>query len=92
MTEIREEELNMVNGGFLGETRMDSIFLANNKDLKEDISISALVFGWGSNSAKVCEGWSKEGVTCEANFFSANHYSVNGEEITRSEALKMIGA
>ena len=91
MTAIREEELNKINGGYMGETRMDSIYLAQAGMMKEDVTVAQLIFGWGTNSAKVREGWSKAGVTCETYFCSANHYYDGSGEITRKQALAKIG-
>ena len=91
MLTIREEELNKVNGGYMGETRMDSIYLSQAKKMKEDVTVAQLIFAWDTNSAKVRDGWAAAGVTCETNFWSANHYYDDGGEITRKQALAKIG-
>ena len=91
MTAIREEELNKINGGSMGETRMDSIYLALNGKMKEDITVARLILDWGTSSAKVREGWDAAGVICETNFGSANHYFADGGEITRKQALAKLG-
>ena len=91
MTAIREEELNKINGGSMGETRMDSIYLAVAGKMEEDVTVAQLIFDWGTNSAKVRDGWDAAGVTCETNFGSANHYYDAGGEITREQALAKIG-
>ena len=90
MLKIREEEMNRINGGFMGETRMDSIYLANAGDLKESVTVAELIFDWGDGSATVRSGWNKAGITCETNFFSANHYFEDHNEITREQALAKI--
>ena len=91
MTAIREEELKTINGGYMGETRMDSIYLALDGKMEEDVTVARLILDWGTSSAKVQEGWNAAGVNCDTNFFSANHYYDGGGEISRKQALAKIG-
>ena len=92
MTAIREEELNMVNGGTVNEIVMDSQVLYDKGYLSESYNKTEVVLAWFYCIAKVCKCWSMTGITCDPGFFGANKYWLDGQEISRGEALRHIHA
>ena len=87
MTAIREEELNMVNGGTLSELVSDSEALYDNGYLSESYTKLDAILAWPYCVSKVVKCWRMPGVDCDPGFFSANKYSYHGQEITRDQAL-----
>ena len=92
MTVIRDEELNMVNGGTVEEVVMDSEALYNKGYLSEKYSKTEVVLAWFYCIAKVIKCWKMSGVSCDTGFFGANKYYYDNCEITRGEALRHIHA
>ena len=92
MTAIKEEELNMVNGGTLGETSEDSQILKKKGHMKFSYDQVMMFLKWREASKEVAMGWGRAGIKCETNIISDNRYFKDGEEISREKALEMIGA
>ena len=92
MTAIREEELNMVNGGSINEVVMDSKELCEKGYLSESYNEAEVILGWFYCASRVSKSWSIAGVGCDPCFICPNKYYYNGWEISREQALSHIGA
>ena len=92
MTAIREEELNMVNGGTLSETASDSQILKEKGYMDESYGTKELLAKWLFVYMDIESGWHAAGIDSDVHIFTKNEYSINGEEMTRKEALENIGA
>ena len=92
MTAIREEELNMVNGGTVDEIVMDSQALYDKGYLSESYNRAEVILAYFYCAAKVTKCWGMSGVTCDTGFFGDNKYELDGREISRGEALRHIHA
>jgi hypothetical protein len=91
MSVAREEELNMVNGGSIGETYEDGELLAGYGYI-EKIGFLDLLLDWEDCSAKIDWGWRRAAhVTSVTKPVGANQYFIGKKEITREQALKMLG-
>lgn len=86
-----EKELNMVAGGNIIETSTDSYFLYDAGYMSDMYTEGDLLFNWVEDSAKVDQFWSRAGVTCVSSFAYFNEYFKDGKQISRGEALKLLG-
>ncbi|MCR5673075.1 MAG: hypothetical protein K6F87_05110 [Lachnospiraceae bacterium] len=91
MTKMIDKELNMVAGGNVIETSTDSYLLYGAGYMSDMYTEGDLIFNWVEDSAKVDEGWSRVGVTCVSSFVDFNKYYKDGKQISRGEAIKMLG-
>ena len=89
---MSDEELEQVAGGTHGESYADGVFLYNHGILDDYPSKIGLLLRWGSNSAKIDEGWAKVGITCVSDVFKDNKYFLGDKEISRDEALAIISS
>ena len=87
MKALKNEVLNMVAGGTIGETCGDSVCLAEKGCMKEAFNQFDLIINWAEDSHQVDEGWHRAGITSVTHPFTPNHYFKNGKEITRRNAI-----
>ena len=92
MLAIREEEeLNRVTGGTVFETADDSHALYSKHCMYEEYNFFDLLCEWDELSKRVDEGWLNAGIVSVTSPFNSNKYLRNGKEITRKEAMKILG-
>ena len=91
MTKIKENKLNTVTGGYYVDTAIDSMALKYAGCMSEEFSKWHLIFNWIEDSRKVDEGWRKAGILCVTRFWDDNSYYSRGKQISRKEAMRMIG-
>ncbi len=91
MTKLMDKELNMVAGGNIIETSTDSYLLYNAGYMSDMYTEGDLIFNWVEDSADVDEGWRRVGVTCVTSFADFNKYYKDGKQISRGEAVRMLG-
>lgn len=91
MLTMREEELNMVAGGYVDDTCGDSRALYDTGYMKEQFEFLEMLFHWCTDSAKVDAGWARAGITSVTHFSSNNEYYFLGRRIPRRDAMKLIG-
>ena len=91
MTKIMENNLNMVTGGDMLETLADSNALYQMGLMIESYTIFSLIFDWERFSKRVDRCWSTAGITSISRPFKRNTYLKNGSEISRDQALQVIG-
>ena len=86
-----DNELNMVAGGDIYITAVDSQALYYKGYMDEQFDSWDLTFNWCTDSAKVDKGWAKAGITSVTKPFSTNRYYYKGKRISRDTAMKLIG-
>ena len=91
MTKIMEEKLNTVTGGNMIETAADSQALYEKRLMNEEYNVVDLMFEWNKLSRRVDEGWFNAGIVSVTSPFGKNKYRRYGKEISRDQALKIIG-
>lgn len=89
---MTDEELDEVAGGTIGETAGDSQYLYDYGLMDNHYGSIKVMFCWGSKSAEVDAGWAKAGITCVTKPCGSNDYFLNGKEISRNEAKKLVKA
>ena len=93
---LNAQELENVSGGTIPQTATDSKFLYEHGLVNDWHNGASTIFHWDSYSKAVEEGWKKAGITCVTkpgvNFSleNDNKYFVNGKEISRDAAYKMV--
>ena len=90
-TKLSDEEMDMVNGGYFFETLYDAKALYSKGKLGEKLDISDFVWHWISSSEKVDNAWGSMGIHVITKPTGDNVYSYKGRQITRDEALAMLG-
>ena len=88
---LDDEQLEMVNGGYLHATLEDARVLYSKGVLGEKLDISDFFFHWISSSEKVDNAWGKIGVNVITKPSGENVYAYNGRQITHEEALARLG-
>ena len=91
MTKIKENKLNTVTGGDYFETSVDSMALKYAGYMPEEFNEWHTFFNWIEDSRKVDEGWGKAGIISVTRFLGDNWYYSHGKQISRKEAMRMIG-
>lgn len=78
-----ENELNMVTGGDIDQTSLDSRVLKDYGLIDSHYSEAQLMIHWVKYSAKVDAAWAKIGITCVTCPFYANrYYNKDGKRIS----------
>ena len=90
MKKLNDEQLEMISGGYFGETKDDAKALYDVGLLGEKLDISNFVWHWISSSAKVDEAWAKVGITSVTKPCGSNLYFYQGRQISRQEAISML--
>ena len=90
LEQLTDEELDQVAGGTIGQTAGDSKILYDYGLMDKYYGTIPVMFYWGSKSAEVDAGWSKAGITCVTKPFGSNQYFLNGKEISRKEAYRIV--
>ncbi|MBQ9567191.1 MAG: hypothetical protein IJR31_03845 [Lachnospiraceae bacterium] len=88
---LDDEQLEMVNGGYLHATLEDARVLYSKGVLGERLDLSDFVWHWISSSEKVDNAWGSIGVHVITKPTGENVYSYNGRQITHEEALARLG-
>ena len=91
MEKLDDEQLEMVNGGYLWATYEDAKVLHSKGVLGEKLDISDFVWHWVSSSEKVDNAWGSIGVNVITKPSGGNVYAYKGRQITRDEALARLG-
>ena len=91
MKKLMENKLNMVTGGDVYDTAVDSQALYFKGYMNEQFDFTDLLFRWIDNSKKVDEGWARAGITSVTCFNDYNRYYKDGKRISRKTAMKLIG-
>jgi len=87
---VSDDELDKVAGGYMGETKEDSEFLASYGLMDRKYDGIETLFGWHSVSRYVDEGWARAGITCCTVPDDHNRYWKDGQEITHTEAIRYV--
>lgn len=82
----------MVNGGNANESASDSQILKAKGYMDKSYNSTEMYFKWWYALGDVEMGWHEAGIDCDAHLFMKNDYYINGEKMTREEALANIGA
>ena len=91
MSALREDEMNMVAGGYYDEAAFDSEALHLKGFMDEKFSSLEMLFHWPTDSAKVKAGWAKAGITCDPCLFTWNKYYKGNKKISQRTAIHLIG-
>ena len=90
MTKIMKNELNMVTGGDVVDTAVDSQALYYKGLMDEQFFFLDMLFNWCKDSAKVDAGWAKAGIRSVTRPTDSNEYYYNGKKISRMNAMRLI--
>ncbi|MBQ6017421.1 MAG: hypothetical protein IJL19_06015 [Clostridiales bacterium] len=90
--ELNIDQLDMVNGGTIGEVADDSKLLHRLGLMDEEYNSFEVIGDWETCSAKVDEAWAKIGVRCISKWGKDNKYSYNFIPLTCDEAQKLAKA
>ena len=90
LEQLSDEELENVAGGNISETVEDSRILFDHRLMEDSLGPLNVFLDWVNESRLVDEGWSKAGITCVTKFAKSNQYFVDGKEVSRDEAIKIM--
>ncbi|MBE8955537.1 MAG: hypothetical protein SR2Q5_07775 [Quinella sp. 2Q5] len=85
---MSDEELEQVAGGSWKSTAGDTRFLNDLAGLCDRFGATSGFFKFGTVSDEACKGWSEIGIQVNPAWFGSNTYHLNGNPITRQEAME----
>ena len=86
--EMNIDELELVAGGTIGDSILDSEFLKAAGVMDHEVGAWDMTFHWETYSAKVDEAWKKAGIRCVSHPIWDNVYYINGRAVSRNDAIK----